>query len=210
MSIRLLIADDQPVAQAGFNAFVADSDFEIVAEAYTGPRAVELALSSGPDVVLLAVRIAGGGGLAALRQIKQQQPDLPVIMLVQRDNAAFYAEAHTLGAAGYISKGVSREKFRQAVRTVVSGQPLWSRSDKRRLGGVRTASRIGAELEAPLTTREAEVLRGLANGLTNVQIGVQLGISYETVKEYVQNILRKAEVDDRTQAAVWAVRNNLV
>ncbi len=210
MSIQLLIADDQPVARAGINVFVAETDFEIVAEADTGARAVELAFSHWPDVVLLTLRMPGGGGLAVLRQIKQQQPDLPVIMLVDRDHVALCAEAHTLGAAGYISKGVSREKFYQAVRTVASGQPLWSRSDKRRLSGMRISPRIGAELEAPLTPREVEVLCGMTEGQTNVQIGGQLGISHETIKEHIQNILRKAGVKDRTQAAVWAVRNDLV
>jgi len=115
-----------------------------------------------------------------------------------------------LGAAGFVMKSAPREKLLEAIRKAAAGDSAWTREELRRVTGALAAPRLTGDIEVPLTQRESEVLRQMALGLTNKEIAKMLGISYETVKEHVQHILRKIGVTDRTQAAVWAVRKNLV
>jgi DNA-binding NarL/FixJ family response regulator len=115
-----------------------------------------------------------------------------------------------LGASGYLLKGCTREQLIKAIHTAASGESAWTRDELRRVTGALATPRLAADVEVPLTQRESEVLRQLAYGLTNKEIAQALHISYETVKEHVQHILRKIGVSDRTQAAVWAVRKGLV
>jgi DNA-binding NarL/FixJ family response regulator len=107
-------------------------------------------------------------------------------------------------------KGASREELLKAIRSAAAGENSWTRDELRRVTGALATPRLNADVEVPLTQRESEVLRQLALGLTNKEIALALHISYETVKEHVQHILRKIGVSDRTQAAVWAVRKGLV
>lgn len=210
MSIRLLIADDHEVVRSGLKSILNGSDIEIVAEAANGEDAVRLAAESQPDVVLLDIRMPGTDGLAVLGRLKMQQPNLPVLIFSTYDNPTYVARAVALGASGYVLKGSNRNQFIEAIRTVASGETAWSREDLRRVTGALATPRLDADVDVPLTQRESEVLRQLALGLTNKEIAQALHISYETVKEHVQHILRKLGVSDRTQAAVWAVRKGLV
>ncbi|MBI3465357.1 MAG: response regulator transcription factor [Planctomycetes bacterium] len=210
MSIRLLIADDHEVVRSGLKSLLSGTDIEIVAEAANGEEVVRLAAESQPDVVLLDIRMPGTDGLAVLGRLKMQQPSVPVLIFSTYDNPTYVARAVALGASGYVLKGSSREEFVQAIRTVASGETAWSREDLRRVTGALATPRLDADVDVPLTQRESEVLRQLALGLTNKEIAQALHISYETVKEHVQHILRKLGVSDRTQAAVWAVRKGLV
>lgn len=210
MSIRLLIADDHEVVRAGFKSIVAETEIEVVGEAANGAEAVEKALALNPDVVVLDIRMPDVDGLSALSQIKMARREIPILMLSTYDNPTYVARAVALGASGYLLKGASRDEMLKAIRTVASGQEAWTRDELRRVTGALATPRMAADVEVPLTQRESEVLKQLAHGLTNKEIGQTLGISYETVKEHVQHILRKIGVSDRTQAAVWAVRKNLV
>ena len=115
-----------------------------------------------------------------------------------------------LGAAGYVLKGSPRDALLETIRTAAAGENAWTREELRRVTGALATPRLAADVEVPLTQRESEVLRQLSLGLTNKEIAQALDISYETVKEHVQHILRKIGVSDRTQAAVWAVRKELV
>ena len=210
MSVRLLIADDHEVVRAGLKSLVAGTDIEIIGEAATGEEAIELALKLNPDVVLLDIRMQEGDGLNALGRIKLDRPNMPVLMLSTYDNPTYVARAVALGAAGYVLKGASRDKLLDSIRKTAGGESAWTREELRRVTGALATPRLNADVEVPLTQRESEVLRQLALGLTNKEIAQALHISYETVKEHVQHILRKIGVSDRTQAAVWAVRKGLV
>ena len=210
MSIRLLIADGQEMARLGIKAFLAGTEVDVVAEAKTGTAAVDLARSTEPDVVLMAVRMPGEGGLAVLEHLRRVRPKPCVVMTATEDHPFQFAQAHKLGADAFLLKGFSRRKLIETIRATVAGEPFWTRAHLRRVTGVLTSPRMDADLEAPLTPRESDVLREMIDGQTNRQIATQLGISYETVKEHVQHILRKIVVDDRTQAAVWAVRKGVV
>ena len=210
MAIKMVIADDHEVVRAGLKSLIDGTDIRIVAEATSGATAHKLVMKHRPDLVMLAVRMPDGDGLNCLARIKLDQPETPVVMFSSFDNPTYVARAVALGAAGYVSKSASRNEIISAIQAAASGESIWSREELRRVTGALAAPRNGSDGDVSLTKRESEVLKQLALGLTNKEIGQSLGISYETVKEHVQHILRKIGVSDRTQAAVWAVRKNLV
>lgn len=210
MSIRLLVADDHQIVQYGLRSMLADSGVEIVAEASDGDRAVELAQEHKPDVVLLDVRLKNDDGLAALKAIKARLPNTAVLMFSNFDNPTYVARAMAQGAAGFLMKDVTRDQLIQAIETVAQGSNIWTPAEIRRFTGTLRSGRAETPTEVSLTHRESEVLHQMAYGLTNKEIADALNISYETVKEHVQHILKKLGVSDRTQAAVWAVRKGLV
>ena len=208
--IRVLIADDHEVVRSGLKGLLAGTEIDVIASAGSGDEAVRMTSKHNPDVALLDIRMAEGDGLAALGQIKMQQPNTAVLIMSTYDNPTYIARAVALGASGYLLKGCSREQLLDAIRKAAGGESAWTREELRRVTGALTTPRPMSDVDAPLTQRESEVLRHLAHGLTNKEIAQSLHISYETVKEHVQHILRKIGVSDRTQAAVWAVRKGLV
>ena len=208
--IRMLVADDHEVVRCGLKALMAGTDVEIVAEVASGTEAVRYALENDVDLVLMDIRMPDGDGLTALGRIKLDKPELPILMLSTFDNPTYIARAVALGASGYLLKSCTREHMLKYIHTSASGESAWTRDELRRVTGALATPRLAADVEVPLTQRESEVLRQLAYGLTNKEIAQALHISYETVKEHVQHILRKIGVTDRTQAAVWAVRKELV
>ncbi len=210
MSIKVLIADDHEVVRSGLKTLLADTDVEVVAEVASGDEAVKYALAHRPDVVLLDIRMQDGDGLNALGRIKLDKPEIPVLILSTFDNPTYIARSVALGASGYLLKSCTRDELLTAIRAAAAGETVWTRDELRRVTGALATPRLAADVEVPLTQRESEVLKQLAHGLTNKEIAAALQISYETVKEHVQHILRKIGVSDRTQAAVWAVRKQLV
>ncbi|MGA2066901.1 MAG: response regulator transcription factor [Thermoguttaceae bacterium] len=208
--IRLLLADDHEVLRSGVKAMLAGTEIKVIAEAATGQAAVKYALEHEVDVVLLDVRLPDGDGVTALGRLKVDKPDLPILILSAFDNPAYVARAFALGAGGYLLKGCSRDELLDAIRKAAVGENVFSRDELRRVAGAMATPRLVADVEVPLTQREAEVLRQMANGLTNKEIAQSLHISYETVKEHIQHVLGKIGLTDRTQAAVWAVRKGLV
>ncbi|MCS7306848.1 MAG: response regulator transcription factor [Thermoguttaceae bacterium] len=209
--IRLLVADDHEMVRLGLKSLLEGTEIEVTQEAATGEEAVRHALTKEVDLVLLDIRMPNGDGLTALGRIKLEKPQLPVLILSSYDNPTYIARAVALGASGYILKGASREELIDAIRKAAKGETIWTRDELRRVSGALATPRLASsDIEVPLTERESQVLKQLAHGLTNKEIAQALHISYETVKEHVQHILRKIGVTDRTQAAVWAVRKNLV
>lgn len=210
MTIRVLVADDHEVVRLGLRSLLNGSEVSVVAEASGVEDAVVAARSQPVDVVLLDVRLGEGDGLGALGRIKADAPQLPVVIWSAHDNPSYVARAVALGAAGYVLKGASRDALVDGLRKAASGTNTWTRDALRRVTGALGTPRLPGDAEVPLTQRESEVLVELARGSTNKEIAKALEISYETVKEHVQHILRKIGVSDRTQAAVWAVRKGLV
>jgi DNA-binding NarL/FixJ family response regulator len=210
MTKKLLIVDDHEIIRVGLRMMLEGSGFEIMSEATTAAEAIEAVDRELPDVVLMDIRMEGGDGLNALGRMKLDHPDLPIVLFSAYDNPTYIARAVALGASGYVLKSAPRERLLEAINTAVAGESAWTREELRRVTGALATPRLSQDIEVPLTQRESEVLRQMALGLTNKEIAKMLGISYETVKEHVQHILRKIGVSDRTQAAVWAVRKNLV
>lgn len=209
MSIRVLVVDDHEVVRRGLITLLEGADIEIVADASSGEQALELAREHNPDVVLLDIRMPDADGLETLRWFRRDLPDVRVIMLSTYDNPTYVARSVAIGACDYVLKGAPREALLTAIQRAATGESPAPESAINRVKGAM-AGRNRTDDDIPLTGREMQVLRHIALGLSNREIGNSLGISIETVKEHVQNILRKISVVDRTQAAVWAVKRGLV
>jgi DNA-binding NarL/FixJ family response regulator len=210
MPIKVVIADDHEVVRKGLAGLFSGSNVKIVGEASSGDEAIKLTKKLKPDVLLLDIRMPGKDGIAALERVRADMPAVRVVMLSTFDNPTYVARAVAAGAHDYILKGSSRSEMLDSITGAAAGeQPL--RAGELRRVATTMANRIAApDPDIPLTQRETQVLRHMALGLSNKEIAQSLTISVETVKEHVQNILRKIAVSDRTQAAVWAVRRGLV
>jgi len=210
MPVSLLIADEHEVVRAGIRSMLAKSGIKVVAEATTGKEAVQLTKKHKPDVALLGVRMPDGDGLNTLGRIRLDLPEQPVLMFSSYDNPSHIAHAVALGANGFLQKTATREELVEAIRTAAAGQNTWTREGLRRVSGSLATPRHSGDIEVSLTGRQFDVLKHICDGSTNKEIALELGISYETVREHVQHTLRKLGVSDRTQAAVLAVRKGLV
>jgi DNA-binding NarL/FixJ family response regulator len=208
--IRLMIVDDHEVVRTGLESLVEGTEIEVVATAANGSDAVKLAKQSKPDVVLLDIRMADGDGLTTLEELRQKLPDLRVVMLSTYENPTYVARANAMGASDYILKGSTRAQLLGAIKAVAAGDAPSQYGEMKRVAGAMATREKEKDPEVALTQRETQVLRHLALGLSNKEIGSSLQISIETVKEHVQHLLRKINATDRTQAAVWAVRRGLV
>jgi DNA-binding NarL/FixJ family response regulator len=206
----MLVADDHQVVRSGMASLLEGTDIEIVGEAASGMEAVRMAEELKPDVVSLDVRMADGDGLTALEQIREKLPDAKIMVLSTFDNPTYMARAHALGAKEYVLKGASREQLVETIHAVAQGKSSMNPGQMQRIAGAMATRAKQPDSEIPLTQRETQVLRHLALGLSNKEISQSLSISIETVKEHVQHLLRKMGVNDRTQAAVWAVRKGMV
>jgi DNA-binding NarL/FixJ family response regulator len=205
------VADDHQVVRTGLASLFAGTDVKIVAEAANGAEAVKLAMKHKPDVALLDIRMPDSDGLEALDKIHRELPNVRVVMLSTYDNPTYVARAVALGASDYVLKGASRQELISTITAAAQGKAPTQRGELHRVAGAMSKHpATNGSNDVPLTTRETQVLRHVALGLSNKEIGRSLSISIETVKEHVQNILRKISVTDRTQAAVWAVRKGLV
>jgi DNA-binding NarL/FixJ family response regulator len=209
VSIKVIVADDQEVIRQGIASMLGDEEIEIVAEAANGLEAIEKSLKHRPHVLLMDVMMPELDGLDALEKLRDQSPQTRVVMMSAYDNPTYLARSVALGADGFILKDVAAEEFVAAIQRAARGEIA---PEEGRLSKIRDL--LGKRLDpvaddVPLTKREYQVLRHLAYGLSNREIGRSLSISIETVKEHVQNILRKLDAADRTEAAVWAVRRGL-
>ncbi|QDU29281.1 Response regulator protein VraR [Anatilimnocola aggregata] len=210
MTIRLLIADDHEVIRAGVKSMLEGSNIQVIAEVCGGNQAVEQVVKHRPDVVLLDVRMPESDGLQTLERIIDRSPRTKVVMFTGHDNSTYIARAVALGAAGYLLKDSSRDIVIGAIDRAHTGLPPVPESLLGRMRDKMARRRPTYEEDIPLTNREVQVLRHVALGLSNREIGKSLEISIETVKEHVQNTLRKLDAGDRTEAAVWAVKKGLV
>ena len=189
MSIRLMVIDDHEIIRSGLRKMIAGSEIQLIAESNSAVNVLTGISQYHPDVILLDVRLEEGDGLSALGRIKIEHPQIPVLMLSSFDNPTYVARSVALGASGYLLKNASRDTILEAIRKVAVGENALTRQELRRVTGALATPRLAADIEVPLTRRESEVLEQLAHGLTNKEIALALGISYETVKEHVQHIL---------------------
>jgi len=210
MPVRLLICDDHEVIRTGLACLLAGTDIQIVAEAANGKDVIKAALKEKPDVILLDIRMPDGDGLSTLEKLRAKAPECKVVMLSTYDNPTYIARAVALGACDYVLKGSPRESIIATIMAAAAGESPCRSGEMKRIATAMKVRQAIDDDDVPLTQRETQVLRHVALGLSNKEIGRSLEISVETVKEHVQNILRKITVSDRTQAAVWAVRKGLV
>jgi len=207
--ISVLIADDHPFVRHGLRTYLETlDDLEVVGEASDGAEAVELATRLLPDVVLMDLVMPELGGVEATRAIRAASPSTKVIVLTSFDDDEKVFPAIKAGAAGYLLKDVHPAELADAVRKASRGEALLAPSVAARLMQ-EVAGEGGRPAGNDLTERELEVLRLIARGQANKVIARELGVSEKTVKTHVSNILAKLHLADRTQAALYAVREGL-
>jgi two-component system, NarL family, response regulator LiaR len=209
--IRVLIADDHAVVRQGLRTFLElQDDIEVVGDVADGAAAVERTLDRGPDVVLMDLVMPGIGGVEAIRMIRERRPEVRVLVLTSFGEDEQIFPAVTAGAAGYLLKDVEPQELVRAIRAAHEGEALLHPAVAARLMEEFSSGQGPRSAESSLTAREREVLELIARGLPNKLIARELGIAEKTVKTHVSAILSKLGVTDRTQAALYAVRNGLL
>jgi DNA-binding NarL/FixJ family response regulator len=212
MTIRVLIADDQSMVRAGLRMLLAgEDDIEVVAEAGNGREAVNLAARFDPMVVLMDIRMPELDGLEATRHILAADKEARVLVLTTFDLDEYVYEALRAGASGFVLKDDPPEQLIAAVRTVAAGDALLSPAITKRVISqfTRIPRRTRPKELDELSSRELEVLRLIARGLSNTEIGQELYISDTTVKTHITHILQKLNLRDRVQAVVLAHETGL-
>jgi DNA-binding NarL/FixJ family response regulator len=215
VTIRVVVADDQEIVRAGFAALLeTQDDFAVAGTASDGDEAVRICQAEKPHVVLMDVRMPGLDGIEATRQLAADGKGPRILMLTTFDLDEYVYDALSAGASGFLLKDVAAETLFDAVRVIAAGEALLDPAVTRRLIGefARLRPRLPTrpELLEELTPRETEVLRLVAEGLSNDEIAERLVVSKETVKTHVSRVLGKLGLRDRTQAVVAAYETGLV
>lgn len=210
--IRVLLIDDHQMVRQGLVFFLStQSGIDVVGEAGTAEAGLQLIEQLQPDVVLMDIVLPEMSGLDALQIVQEKHPSIDVIMLSSFVDTAKVVQAIQAGAAGYLMKDVDPDELAAAVRATRNGEMYLHPEAARRLAD---SLRPAADQQEPspevLTEREREVLILVTKGLSNQEIGIQLGISLKTVKAHVSSIFQKLEVENRVQAALYALRHHLV
>jgi DNA-binding NarL/FixJ family response regulator len=211
--IRVLLADDQALVRAGFRMILeAETDMEIVGEAEDGLAAVELVAQTRPDLALMDIRMPGIDGIEATRRILAAGAAAHVLVLTTFDRDEYVYEALRAGASGFLLKTAPPARLVEAVRVVAAGEALLAPTITRRLiEDYARRPRAGAAPQlGDLTERELDVLRLLAEGLSNAEIAERLVVSGATVKTHVNHVLSKLGVRDRVRAVIFAYESGLV
>lgn len=205
--IRILLADDHPVVREGLRGMLAsEPDLEVVAEASSGPQAEALALAEAPDIVLMDLRMPGGGGVESIGRMSAAGLPCRVIVLTTYETDGDILRAVEAGAAGYLLKDLARGELAEAIRAAARGETVLAPSVAAKL-----VDSLRARPERPhLSERERAVLRLVAEGCTNAEIGRRLFIGESTVKTHLLRSFTKLDVDDRTAAVTRAMHHGLL
>jgi len=212
--VKVLIVDDHALVREGLTKILStDESIKIVGEAENGEQAVEKAFQMQPDVILMDINMPGTNGIEATRAIKKEKPQIGVIALTIHDQEEYLFELIKAGVSGYILKDISPSLLIQTILGVARGESFITPSMTAKMfseyARLSSQNYSGASSQR-LTRREVDVLRLVANGENNRTIAKELYISEKTVKNHLTNIFQKLGVEDRTQAAIHAVKNRLV
>jgi DNA-binding NarL/FixJ family response regulator len=209
--MRVLVADDHSLFRDGIVSLLEAAGFDVVGQAGDGQVAVESVLRLRPDLVLMDITMPHMSGLEALRRIKTELPDTQVVMLTVSDDDADLFEAIKSGAQGYLLKSLDASEFFEMLEGLEHGEVAVTRKTATRLvQGLADLSRLRSDPLDSLTGREIEILRLVAEGLSNKAVAQALAVSENTVKYHMKNILQKLGVQNRTEAATCAIRAGLL
>lgn len=222
--ITVVVADDHKLFREGLKRILnMEQDLEVIGECADGRQVIEFCQQHKPDVVLLDINMPVENGVTATEKLREMCPDVKVIILSIHDDESYVFETLRKGASGYLLKDMEAESLIDAIRTVAAGHAYIHPKvtgklihQLRRMANTDGAAAIQAEkkqpqnINVPLTKREIEVLRLMAEGKSNKMIGEHLFISEKTVKNHVSSILQKMEVEDRTQAVIVSIKNGWV
>ena len=211
MSIKILIADDHLMVREGLKQLLElDGDIKVISEASDGHECLDLLNHIRPDVLLLDINMPKMNGLEVLQEIRKQKMNIKVLVLTIHNEVEYLLRAVDIGINGYILKDSESSVLKKAIFAVHNGETYIQPSLSPLLNSKMIDRDVDKEKIKSLTRRELDVLKLLAEGLFNKEIAFKLDISERTVKNHVSNIFKKIDVADRTQAAVFAIRNNLI
>ena len=211
MAVKIMIADDHSMIREGLkNLLELDGDIQVIAEAVDGEDCLEKLQLVKPDVLLLDINMPKKNGLEVLKSLKSRRSKLKVLVLTVHNETEYLMKAVDIGVNGYVLKDSESAELKKAIFTVADGETYIQPSLIPALNAKMIETNKDAEKIKSLTKRELDVLKFLAVGMFNKEVGKRLEISERTVKNHVSNIFKKLGVTDRTQAAVFAIRNNLV
>lgn len=209
--MRVLVADDHSLFRDGVVSLLEAAGFDVVGQVGDGLAAVEAALQLKPDLVLMDITMPKLSGLEALRRMRDEAPEIQVVMLTVSDDDSDLLESIHSGAKGYIHKSLSAQEFLEMVSGLERGEAALSRKTAARLiAGLESRPTQEDDRRPRLTKREVELLRLVANGLSNRAIAQSLSVSENTVKYHVRNILQKLGVQNRTEAVARAMRAGIL
>lgn len=212
MSINIIIADDHSMIREGLKQLLElDDNLKVIAEASDGNEALTKINVYKPDILLLDINMPNKNGLEVLRELKRKKSSIKVLILTIHNEVEYLVKAVDIGCNGYVLKDSSSDVLKEAIYMIDSGD-MYIQPDLIPVLNQGLSSNRSSENEklGQLTRREEEVLKLIAEGLFNKEIAAKLDISERTVKNHVSNIFKKIDVSDRTQAAVFAIKNNLV
>ena len=211
MAINILIADDHSMVREGLKQLLEfEGEFNVVGEAGDGFECLNLIVKTKPDIILLDINMPNLDGLQVLSIMKQQKIPNKVIVLTIHNEIDYLIKALDFDCDGYVLKDSDSATLKKAILSVNSGETYIESSLTPLLNASLVEREVMKDKVSELTKREVEVLKLIANGLFNKEIASTLNISERTVKNHISNIFKKISVADRTQAAVFAIRNNLI
>lgn len=211
MAVKIMIADDHLMIREGLkNLLELDGDIQVISEAVDGEDCLDKLQVVKPDVLLLDINMPKKNGLEVLKSLKSKRSKLKVLVLTVHNEIEYLMKAVDIGVNGYVLKDSESAELKKAIFTVAEGETYIQPSLIPALNAKMIETNKDAEKIKSLTKRELDVLKLLAVGMFNKEVGKRLEISERTVKNHVSNIFKKLGVTDRTQAAVFAIRNNLV
>ena len=212
LKTRILLADDHAVVRRGLRLVLeSEPDLEVVAEVGDGAEAVERALEDDVDLAILDVTMPRMTGLHAASELRRRRPDLRVLILSMHDNEQYLFEALKAGASGYVLKSVADRDLVEACRAAMRGEPfLYPGAISALIRDFLQRARAGEEVRDPLSPRETEILKLIAEGNTGRQIAEELVISEKTVERHRSNILEKLGMRDRVELTRYAIRRGLI
>ncbi|MGI9515724.1 MAG: LuxR C-terminal-related transcriptional regulator [Pirellulaceae bacterium] len=208
MTTRILVVDPSHIVVRGLGSVLKGHEFDVASSAVNIADARRYLENGNVDMILCEYEFEDGSSLELQHMANER--NIPLVIFSEWQHPVFVSRMVDAGAWGMLDKTASPETVQTTLRKVASGKKTWKRKDVRRVTGALATPRLESDIDFPLTQREFEVLAQLSAGQTNKMIAEKLGISYETVKEHVQHVLRKLGVNDRTQAAVLAVRRGLL
>ncbi len=211
MSIKVMLADDHVLIREGIKQLLEfDGSIEVVEEAGDGEECLEKLLTSEPQVLLLDINMPKINGIEVLKEIKRRNLNVKVLILTVHNEVEYLLKAADIGVDGYILKESESAELKKAIYTVIQGENYIQPRLIPELNSRLVARDADKDKVKLLTQRELEVLIQVANGMINKEIATSLNISERTVKNHISNIFKKIDVSDRTQAAVFAIRNDII
>ena len=211
MSIKVMLADDHVLMREGIRQLLEfDGTISVIAEANNGVEGMEQLLSVHPDILLLDINMPVMNGIEVLQEIKKKNISVKVLVLTVHNEVEYLLKAVDIGVDGYIMKDAESAELKNAINCIMQGETYIQPSLVPALNSRLVSRDIDKEKINSLTKRELEVLIEVANGMFNKEIATSLNISERTVKNHISNIFKKIDVSDRTQAAVFAIKNNLI